>query len=327
VATRVLVTGGSGFIGTNLIQALLDDGVGVLNLDVAPPLDPGHQAVFRATDLMDAADVQTAFREFRPEQVVHLAARTDLDPGTTVADYAVNTTGTDNLFDAVAATTTVQRILVTSSMLVCRLGYVPQGDDDYAPTTPYGESKVLTEQATRRRDLDLTWALIRPLTIWGPWHVRLENEFWRVLRKGYYIHPRGRPCRRSYGFVGNSVHQIRGLLAAPSDRVHRRTFNIGDPAIELLDFINGFSRGLRGREVRKLPYALMKSGALAGDLLTAIGFKRVPLTSYRLSNMTQDNVLDVSPTLEITGANPFTLEQGIERTVAWLDSRPDAARD
>ena len=321
MASRVLVTGGSGFIGTNLVQALLDDGSRVLNLDLAPPLHPGHRAIFRYTDLMDAADVQAAFQEFEPEQVVHLAARTDLDPGTTLDDYAVNTTGTEYVLDAVENQRSVERILVTSSMLVCRLGYTPRGDEDYAPTTPYGESKVLTEKITRRRNLDVTWALIRPLTIWGPWHLRLENEFWSVLRKGYYVHPRGKPCRRSYGFVGNSVHQIRALLVAPREQVHARTLNIGDPAIELLDFINGFSRGLTGRDVRTMPYALLKSAALVGDLLAAIGFKRAPLTSYRLSNMTQDNVLDVSPTLAITGANPFTLEQGIVRTVAWLNSR------
>jgi hypothetical protein len=113
--------------------------------------------------------------------------------------------------------------------------------------------------------------LIRPMTIWGP-------------------------CRRSYGFVGNSVHQIR-----------RKTFYIGDPAIELLDYINGFSMGLTGRRVRMAPYPVMKTGAMLGDLLAAAGWKGVPLTSFRLTNMTRDNLLDVSPTLEVTGLNPLTL--------------------
>jgi nucleoside-diphosphate-sugar epimerase len=96
-------------------------------------------------------------------------------------------------------------------------------------------------------------------------------------------------------------------------------FYIGDPAIELLDYINGFSRRLTGKNVRVVPYALMKSVALCGDVASALGFKGLPLTSYRLSNMTGDNVLDMSPTLAVTGPNPFTLEQGIEATVAWLD--------
>jgi nucleoside-diphosphate-sugar epimerase len=117
------------------------------------------------------------------------------------------------------------------------------------------------------------------------------------------------------------VHQIRRLLEAPRERVHRRTFYIGDPPIELLDYINGFSRRLAGRDVRQVPHALLKAVALAGDGLAALGFKRAPLTRYRLANMTADNVLDVSATLEITGPGPYSLDQGIERTVAWLDER------
>ena len=316
---RVLVSGGSGFIGTNLVESLARAGVDVLSLDHAAPREPAHGRWFRQVDLLDRSAVREAFLEWRPEHVVHLAARTDLAPDATLEDYAVNTTGTEIVLDAAAAAGSVTRMLVTSSMLVCRPGYVPQNDRDYAPDTVYGRSKVETERITRERDPGYEWALIRPTTIWGPHHVGLRDEFLSILRRGLYVHPGGRSCRRSYGYVGNVVHQIRRLLEAPSAAVHRRTFYVGDPPIELLDYINGFSRRLTGKDVRVVPYAVMKSAALCGDLVSALGFRRVPLTSYRLANMTRDNVLDMSPTLEVTGANPFTLEQGIEATVAWLD--------
>ena len=319
---RILVTGGSGFIGTSLVESLVRDGLTVLSLDCSPPLNREHRPCFRQIDLLDAKAVTEAFAEFRPDHVVHLAARTDLDSDTVLADYAVNTDGTVNVLNAAAEAGTVQRMLVTSSMLVCKLGYTPSGDTDYAPDTMYGRSKVETERITRERDPDFDWALIRPTTIWGPYHLRLRDEFFRLLRKGLYVHPAGRPCRRSYGYVGNAVHQIRRLLTAPSDKMHRKTFYIGDPAIELGEYINGFSLKLIGRPARSAPYPIMKAAALCGDILSAAGWKSVPLTSYRLGNMTRDNVLDMAPTLEVTGPNPYTLEQGIEETVAWLDQPP-----
>jgi len=319
MSARVLVTGGSGFIGTNLVADLLRDGVQVANLDHSPPLEPAQAACWTETDLLDRDALVRHVAKFGPQQVVHLAARTDL-ASDVVSDYDANVAGTTHVIDAAEAAGTVRRMLVTSSMLVCRLGYVPSSDTDYAPDTAYGESKVRTERITRERDPDLEWALIRPTTIWGPYHLRLRDEFFRLLRRGLYVHPGGRPCRRSYGYVGNVVHQIRRLLEVPAERVHRRTFYVGDPPIELLDYINGFSRRLRGRDVRIVPYALLKAAAVCGDVAAKVGWSGVPLTSYRLGNMTRDNVLDMGPTLEVTGRGPYTLESGIEATVAWLDS-------
>ena len=319
---RVLVSGGSGFIGTNLVESFVRSDVEVLSLDHSPPRTPDHRRWFRQVDLLDRTAVADAFREWRPQHVVHLAARTDLAQNVSLEDYAVNTTGTENVLEAAEAAGSVTRMLVTSSMLVCRPGYVPRDDRDYAPDTVYGRSKVETERITREHDPGYEWALLRPTTIWGPHHVGLREEFLSVLRRGLYVHPGGPSCRRSYGYVGNAVHQIRRLLEAPREAMHRRTFYIGDPPIELLAYINGFSRRLTGKDVRVVPYGLMKSAALVGDLAAALGWKSVPLTSYRLANMTRDNVLDMAPTLAVTGANPFTLEQGIEATVAWLNQPP-----
>jgi nucleoside-diphosphate-sugar epimerase len=56
---RVLVTGGSGFIGTNLVEHLLSGGREVLSLDTQPPRDPAHEAAFRliGTDgMIEVAD-------------------------------------------------------------------------------------------------------------------------------------------------------------------------------------------------------------------------------------------------------------------------------
>lgn len=189
-------------------------------------------------------------------------------------------------------------------MLVCRLGYIPKHNEDYTPDTLYGESKVATEKLTRASALDCKWIIIRPTTVWGPWHLRMRDEFFRVLKKGYYFHPGGRSCLRSYGYVGNVVHQIKSLLSAPADQVHKKTFYVGDAPILLRDFVDGFSRRLCGKRVPTLPILLFRLLAQTGDLAIKLGWQNPPLNSYRLSNMTQDNIIDMSATLVVTGPLP-----------------------
>jgi nucleoside-diphosphate-sugar epimerase len=137
------------------------------------------------------------------------------------------------------------------------------------------------------------------------------------MTKGLYVHP-ARRCTRSYGFVGNAVHQLRALLIAPRYEVHRRTLYISDPPIDLGAYIDAFSRALTGKNARRAPYSVMRAAAITGDLLRKVGWHEPLLTTYRLANMTTDNIIDVSDTLVIAGPGPYSLEEGVRETVEWM---------
>jgi nucleoside-diphosphate-sugar epimerase len=77
---RVVVTGGSGFIGTNLVGHFIDRGHEVRSLDIAPPRNANHRKVWRAADIMRMGELQSVLAELHPRVVLHMAARTDL-PG------------------------------------------------------------------------------------------------------------------------------------------------------------------------------------------------------------------------------------------------------
>lgn len=97
---RVLVTGGSGFIGTNLMRSFIERGVHVLNVDWNPPLDPEQRPWWRRTDIMDRAASRMAFIEFQPTHVVHLAGA-DTDEKEDLMGYAQNHEGTRLLLQVV----------------------------------------------------------------------------------------------------------------------------------------------------------------------------------------------------------------------------------
>ena len=185
---RLLLTGGSGFIGANFICEIDRRGrYEVLNLDIAPPKRASKTVIFQRCDLLDRQTVEQSFAEFQPSHVVNLAGRTDMF-GATVDDYAANHIGTQNVIAAIRQTPSVENVVFTSSQYVVGPGRLPAADEDYRPHTVYGQSKVETEKAIRRANLSVSWTIIRPTNIWGRWHPRYPSEFWRVLKQVLCVH-------------------------------------------------------------------------------------------------------------------------------------------
>ncbi len=318
---RILITGGSGFIGTNAIDAFTREPVFVLNYSLDPPLKAEHRTYWRQGDILDAAAMTAAFQDFKPDHVLHLAARAECDENATLEEgYRINIDGTRNVLEAVRATPSVDRVIITSSQFVCAPGPLPKSDTDYFPETIYGQSKVLTEKLTREANLPVCWTIIRPTNIWGPFHMRYRREFWRVVEKGYYVHPGREPVVRCYGYVKNVVDQIRRIFQAPADQVRGKTLYLGDPPINLLDYAEGFSQALTGRSVRVIPRPVMRVLAQLGDIPTRLTGRPFLINSSRYRSMITNYATPMEKTFELLGPNPYSLNEGIRETVAWLRS-------
>lgn len=316
---RLLVTGGSGFIGTNLMGYYIPKGIPLLNLDWNPPLDPGQRPWWRECDIMDQAAVRHLFEEFRPTHVVHLAARADTDEPHDINAYIQNHEGTRLLLEVVKGIPTVERIIVTSTQFVCEAGYQPRHDLDFKPFTLYGETKRLTELATREAGLSCAWTIIRPTTIWGPWSLRYRDVMFRVMRKGLYFHPSKKEVVRSYGYVGNVVWQIDRMLTLPREQVHGRVFYVGDRPFDLRTWVDAISRQLVHHPVRYIPTWAIRSIAWFGDVLKAVHVP-FPITTGRYRSMTSDYITPMDTTIAALGEAPFSLEDGVREMVAWYDN-------
>lgn len=318
---KVLVTGGSGFIGTNLIEHLQAKNHEVVNVDVNPPLCSRHRNFWEKVDILDREAVLDAFSVHKPACVVHLAARTDVVEGTTVEpDYRVNTEGTANVIAAIKATPSVSRVVIASTQYVHGPGHIPTDEYDCEPHTVYGQSKVITEKLTRQANLDCTWTIVRPTNIWGPWHMRHRSEVLRVLKKGYYLYPGRRPVTKSYGYVKNVAHYIVRILEMPQDAVNGKTFYIGDEPIDQFEWINSMSRQLRGQGVRIVPRCVMRLMAALGDVITFVRGRRFILTSSRYKNMITDYTTPMDATFNVLGRGPYAMADGVRDTAAWLET-------
>jgi len=312
---KVLVTGSSGFIGQALVRRLRAAGFEVAGLDKGPDATTDY-----VCDILDADRLNQAVQEFSPQALVHLAARIDLDETASLAGYAANIEGVQNLIATVRVTPSIKRAIWTSSQLVCRVGYIPRNDTDYAADTLYGQSKVRMEQLVRESDgAGREWCLTRPTTVWGPGMSPHYQRFLRMIQRGLYFHVGHDPLWKSYSYVENTAFQYQRLIEAPADAIQRKTFYLADyEPIDLLAWSDAFQRAFRSRPIRHLPLGLAHMLAYCGDAVNAAGLRKFPFNSFRLNNVLTQYQFDLKPTEEVCGPLPYTVEQGVAETAAWL---------
>jgi|YelNatPaOPRAMG01_1025707.scaffolds.fasta_scaffold00769_7 nucleoside-diphosphate-sugar epimerase len=315
---KILITGGSGFIGSYLINKLLElDYDNLLFCDIKEPQIPSHVPYFRNVSILDFHNLANLFLDFKPNIVIHLAALTDTSPSFSFNDYNVNTVGTLNLLNCCEQTNSITQLIVTSTQFVNQYNGIPKNEFDFAPHTVYGISKIISEFLVHSKKFDFCWTIIRPTNIWGPRHPRYPKEFWSVLQKGLYIHPGRNKVIRSYGYVGNVVDQIFKLMSVNTDLINRKVFYVGDYPINLLDWVNEFSLKLNKKKVLIVPRSVVYLLAKMGDLFNLFNLK-FPINSSRYKSMTNSNFVDMAPTFAILGQPKYSLEEGVDETIDWL---------
>jgi nucleoside-diphosphate-sugar epimerase len=313
--SRLLVAGGSGFIGTHTVAAALAAGDDVVNVDIRRPLLGEQGDHWRELDLMDAEGLKRLVAEFRPDAIVNLAAVADL--ALSYEDMAVNYVGVENLVGAARAVDAPPRIVHISTQLVVEPGYAPSGPRDYRPYSEYGKTKATSEEVLWTHADDLEWTIARPTNVWGPYHPSFALSTWKYLNRRWYAIPRGARTIRSFGYVENVAAQLLAAAKGPAEAVDHQVFYVGDEPMPLATWLDGFSRTLTGKPARRVPRALLKAGAEAGELIKRAG-RGAPFDRGRLFRITADYAVPMAPALEALGRGPVSREQGIADTVDWL---------
>ena len=316
---KILVTGSSGFIGTNLIEKLINDNEVVLGIDSVSPKKAEHQSIFQQVDICNVNDLSIAILAFNPSIVIHLGARTDLN-GKTLEDYKANTIGVENLLDVLEQLPGLEKAIFASSMYVCKPGYTPRDFDDYKPHTIYGESKVETEKIIKKRNPKYTWTIIRPTSIWGPYFGEPYNLFFKIVLAKKYFHLGEKACKKTYGYIDNFIYEVLAILEAEKNTVDKMIFYLGDyEPYDITAWANEIAE-LKGIKIPKVPFFVFKGVAYFGDVLKLAGIK-FPMTSFRLRNMTTDNIFDLTPIKKIAPNAPIGRIEGTAKTIAWMEKQ------
>jgi UDP-glucose 4-epimerase len=177
---RVLVTGGAGFIGSHIVDALLDRGADVAMADhlhrsprpwVGEALRRGVQ--LHVADVQDLAAIRRAFEAARPAVVLHLAAQVDVrrsiaDPS---FDAQVNVAGTVSVLEAAREFGTRRVVMASTAAVYGNPERLPTPEDaPIAPLSPYGTSKAAAEWylGQYRRLHGISTLALRMANVYGP---------------------------------------------------------------------------------------------------------------------------------------------------------------
>jgi len=211
---QVLITGGSGFIGSNLYNALW-------MLDDPEPLVPTREEL----DITNSRQVDDYFREHQPDVVVHLAAQSNVvdsidDP---VTDAKINIGGTINLVHASErAWTNVKKFIYASSVSIYGEGLNHMENEVPHPRSPYSISKLTGEYYVRRTGI--TFTILRFSNVYGSGADRVINKFIGMAQEDIEPIMYGKDDRslRDYIYVDDVVNAIKLMIFND----HLGTFNV-----------------------------------------------------------------------------------------------------
>ncbi|MCK4244621.1 MAG: GDP-mannose 4,6-dehydratase [Candidatus Omnitrophica bacterium] len=308
----ILVTGGAGFIGSHLIDTLVQKGEEVVCLDSFDKFyDPEikeknlsgvckkRNFILKRGDIRDEKFVKDIFNRFPIEKVVHLAARAGVraslkDP---ILYADVNIGGTLNLLKFSQKAKIRSFILGSSSSVYGLNARVPFNENDKLenPISPYAVSKIASEFYGRlfQQVYGLPIIILRFFTVYGP-RQRPEmaiHKFTELMERGEEIPVFGEGrIERDYTYISDI---IKGILSTLQKDFNLETFNLGDSRVVKLTYLISILEAALGKKakVKKLPEQ-------PGDM---------PVTYADITSAREK--LSYKPMVQI--------EEGIKRFVEW----------
>ncbi|BBX15209.1 steroid delta-isomerase [Mycolicibacterium duvalii] len=345
---RVLVTGGSGFVGANLVTELLDRGLEVRSFDRVASRLPAHPRLdVLEGDITDVADVAAAVAGI--DTVFHTAAIIDLMGGSATGEarkrsFAVNVTGTENLVRA-AQQAGVQRFVYTASNSVVMGGQRISGGDETLPYTDrfadlYTETKVVAEKFVlgQNGEQGMLTCSIRPSGIWGRGdQTMFRKVFDSVLAGHVKVLVGSKEVKLDNSYVHNLVH---GFILAAQHLVPGGTapgqayfINDGEP-INMFEFSRPVVEACGERLPRlRVPGRLVWLAMRVWQFLHfKVGLPKPLLEPLAVERIYLDNYFSIAKAQRELGYQPlYTTEQALEHCLPYyvelFDRMKAEARD
>lgn len=311
---RILVTGGSGFVGGRLLKRLHANGAVACNLDLRPSSQ--YSAITTVGDIR--AYESCLALSHGVDAICHLAAlyRDDVRPRELY--YQVNVDGTRNIARA-AAENGVRHIVFASSFSVYGLDDAGKTEDGaLSPVNDYGRSKQAAEEVLREWQAAApgrSLQIVRPSVIFGEGN---RGNVWTLVNQiatgRFALIGRG-TNRKSMAYVGNIVEYLVSLLEQANGQVG--LYNYADkPDLSVKEIVE-IAAATLGQPIRRIPMPGRAALLLgyAGDVWGVLTGRVPLLNSERIRKFLADTSLPTTRVDESGFVRPYELKQAFVKTI------------
>ena len=318
---KALVTGGTGFIGSHLVETLLQRGVQVRCL-LRKPIDlkwlKGLPIEPVCGDCSDKASLYDAVKDVN--QVFHVAGVTRAARKETY--FEVNAMGTDNLIHAcLEKNPSLQKFVYLSSQAAagpCRNGAKKMESDPCEPVSPYGQSKRMGEELVLAHTHELPLIILRPSAVYGP-RERDIYTFFKIVSKRIKPCLSGQDQRISLCYITDLVQAT--LLAAESKESNGEIFFISDGQdYSLKELGNIFAQvmGVTAICIHLPPWVMVGAASLS-EVISFFSGHPPLLSRGKVEEILQRHwACDITKAKATLGFEPQTpLTEGARRTYEW----------
>lgn len=316
---KITFIGGSGFVGTRLIELLKEDSTNyskIKNIDLLQ--SHFHPGVTEIGDVRDQACMDEKLQD--TDCVVLLAAQHRDDVHPTSLYYETNVGGMEKTLKAMEKNG-VKRIVFYSSVAV--YGLNKKNPNEEHPTDPfnhYGKSKwqaevVLQEWYKTHPDWNIN--IIRPTVIFGERNRGNVYNLLKQIASGKFLMVGNGNNKKSMAYVGNIVAFTKFLMENKTTGYNVYNY-IDKPDFNMNELVGHVSKVLNKHiPTTHFPYWLGMLGGYGFDLLAKITGKKLTVSSVRVKKFCATTEFDATKVKETGFKAPYTLGEGLARTLEF----------
>lgn len=321
---KISVIGGAGFVGTSFCQTLKDHGIPFEIIDLKM-----SQRFPDKSKIGDVRDINSISETITGDIIVCLAAVHRDDVRDKNEYYLTNVHGAANVAK-VCLDKGIRQIVFTSSVAVYGFAKPDTNENgDIAPFNEYGRTKFAAEEVFRdwknsRRDNALL--IVRPTVIFGEGNRGNVFNLFSQISSGRFVMIGNGKNQKSMAYIGNVAAFLYACVC--SDQIYAVYNYVDSPDFDMNSLVSKVRETVSGEQGvgLRLPYWLGLSIGYMGDLVSAITQKNLPISSIRVRKFCSTTAFK-SRKLELKSFSPpFTLDEGIRRTLISEFIEPDHKR-